>query len=561
MAGILDGAIAAADLPGAPPPQPASTSPPIVEWAMPLATNRDAVRAELQLRLAWARDRGHSYDLAVWQLLVGLPEEGLETLRAHLAAGSGAPAHWSEHRPELAVVAGDWERAEQEARIALGRATDRLVPGYKPYVRTLYALIAGTTDAARAQLEELRGYVAGRARLRSGHPASVTEIVEGLLEESAERVASGLDALLAWHLRRARARSEIFNSSRAVVSLEAVVVLLLAHRLGLAAAVAPAYRHASLPLLATHLQEWDGEPLPRSLRLTIQTDLVAGPWLRLKGLDIGDPPPVAAERRPSATRRRRVRAEVGEQAVRESLRERVRARRGSAWQLASWALMLGDPGRGRTFLTEAAAAARHDWERSVPRRGTIHGLGRRPSLPNQNAVREHFALALVLGDDASLRRTSDLLRAWDETAGLERPYAHSAGYLDLIRHLLEPRPSGPTRGDAEQVAGPLASLRVACAGLVDRDTRLVGRGLGGILREHADALERRTSPDAPVCAPAIHVAVAAERLGIDFEVDGAVREYEVPIVVPELGHEAGRLACDLLGAALWRPDERRPKPA
>jgi hypothetical protein len=523
----------------------------------PAPTDPDLVRAELELRLAWARDHGAAYDAAVWQLLLGRAEDGLEALRSHVAA---ADAEWGRAHappPEWAVVAGDWERAKKAARVALGEPTERLVPGYRPYVRALYALTAGLTEDAAAHVRELREYVEGRTRLPSGHPADIADVAAGLLETSPASVTRGTNALLDWHVRRSRARSDVFNSARAFVCLEAIVVLLLAHRLGLAVEVAPEHRRASLPLLVTYLREWRGEPLAAALKLALETDLVAGPWLRLNGLKLPDPSPrPPSGRRSAPARPRRLTATVDAEIVRESLRERVRNRQGSAWQLASWALMLGDPNAGRAQLAEEAAAAQRRWQESVPLQGSLVGLLRRPAaVPNHNYLREHFALALVLGDDAGLRRTMELLRAWDETAALGSPYGHFSGYLDLIRHLLDRAHARPTRAAAEEVGGPLPSMRVVCVALAEGDTALLGRGLNGMLAEHARALERTTSPDPPVCAPAVHVAAAADRLRMPFAVAPELRRHEVPIVVSVRGRTVGRLACDLLGSALWRAGE------
>jgi hypothetical protein len=138
---------------------------------------------------------------------------------------------------------------------------------------------------------------------------------------------------------------------------------------------------------------------------------------------------------------------------------------------------------------------------------------------------------------------------WDSTPAAGTPYAHASGYLDLIRHLLEPGRVEPTRADAERVFGGPPSLRVACTGLVEQDGTLVADGLRAMLREHAATLERRTSPPAPVCAPAVHVAAAAQRLGLAVDLDDDSRRYDVPVSLPD-GRFA-RLPCDLLGTELW----------
>src|SRR5687768_10966577 len=98
----------------------------------------------------------------------------------------------------------------------------------------MLALMAGDDGRARSHQVDLDGFVGSHDKLRGGQPSQVADIPRGLLARDAIRVTAGLEALLAWHLRRARARSEIFNSSRGVISLEAIVALLLAHKRGLA---------------------------------------------------------------------------------------------------------------------------------------------------------------------------------------------------------------------------------------------------------------------------------------------------------------------------------------
>ena len=225
----------------------------------------------------------------------------------------------------------------------------------------------------------------------------------------------------------------------------------------------------------------------------------------------------------------------------------------SPWQLASWCLLLGDAAAGRRRLIAAAAEARREWESSAPDSHRLARLlGREQALPNANFLREHFALALVVGDEAAVRDTSGLLREWDARLRLGDPYVHASGYLDVIRHLIASDRAPPSRGRAEEVAGPLRNLRVACIGLVERDVTLLEGALQGLLEEHADLLERKTSVDPPVCVLAVHVAAAADRLGIGVAVKAEAREYDVPIVLRERGGAIGRLRCDMLGTALWR---------
>lgn len=529
------------------------------------AEAHEVLDAELRAR----RDHGPaSLDKAVWHLLCGEPDQGLEAIRRHLAVVPETRESWH-RRAELAVVASDWELASTEARLFLRDFADRYVPGYREYSRAVLALIAGDEGEAAAQVNQLVGYVATHQRFRSGEPAKVVGIPAGLLSLDTARVAAGIEALLDWHLHRARARSEVFNSSRGVVCLDAVVALLLAHRRGLSVPVAATYRAARLPLLAIHLHEWQGEPLARNLPLELQADLVAGPWLRVQGIAITDPPPPRqlARRR---TERRLGSSEVDEAIVREYLHRREQAAEGSAWQLASWALMLGDPDRGRGHLRSAAERARQSWQATAPQPSMVmRWLRQSQALPNHNYVRSHFALALALGEEDALRETSRLLQAWmaavsneDARRGSQPAppslarYAHASGYLDLLCDLLDLATHRPMEDEAEHVGGLLPSIRVACIALVERDRVVFEHGLNGMLAEHAQTLERRTSPPPPVCESAVHLAVAAHRLGLAFTANERYRCYPVPIVVrDEPGGSGrgrlGRLPCDLLGTELW----------
>ena len=193
--------------------------------------------------------------------------------------------------------------------------------------------------------------------------------------------------------------------------------------------------------------------------------------------------------------------------------------------------MLGDTPGGRAHLEAAAADARRRWQ----------------ALPNPNVVREHFALALVLGNEAGLRESIPTMQAWLRTQeGRSWPvYGHAEGYLDLICDLVSGGDrSRPSRAAVEQVIGPLSSTRVAAIALAERDDALLREGLEAMLVEHAKTLERKTSPPPPVCAPAVHVAAAARRLGIPVKVDEQFASWPVPV-------EGARLPCDLLGRALW----------
>jgi hypothetical protein len=185
--------------------------------------------------------------------------------------------------PRWAVVSGEFDSAARAAGDLLRLPSDDFVSGYREYIRTLYAIIADDGEAARKSLDELRAV--GHSR-RGGAPAGAIEVLSGLVDRSSEATAAGVAALLAQHLRRARARSEIFNSARAVISLDAVVALLLAHRRGFGVNVPEPYRAAAVPLLVLHVDEWRGEPLPHALPLRLQADLVAGDWLRIHGLSL-----------------------------------------------------------------------------------------------------------------------------------------------------------------------------------------------------------------------------------------------------------------------------------
>ena len=69
------------------------------------------------------------------------------------------------------------------------------------------------------------------------------------------------------------------------------------------------------------------------------------------------------------------------------------------------------------------------------------------------------------------------------------------------------------------MSGGPPSSRVAAIGLVDRDPSAVRKGLDGVLAEHAGQLEGKGSPPAAVSEPAVHLAVAATRLGVPVDVD------------------------------------------
>ena len=521
----------------------------------------ELVRAELEAR----RERVESpFDSAVWHLLTGEPDAGLDILRRHLAELPVEDASRS-RRAELAVLVGDWELAAHEAAAAIADSLARYVVGYREYVLAMLHLIAGDETATLMAAEELERVVGTRDKLRSGQPALVTAIPRGLFERDADRVSAGVGALLGWHLRKARARSDIFNSARGAVCLDVVVALLVAHRRELSVGVEAKYRAASVPLLVLHLVEWQGDPLPRGLKASVETDLVAGAWLRAQGLELGDPPAPSTKPRSKSRPRRRA-VDAGEDFVRQSLRLLLRDGRGTPWQLASWALLLGDAEGGRSHLKAAAADAQRAWRESTPPQSRgMRRLWRVSDVPNHNLVREHFALALAIADENAVEETSELLAAWGDAMdddmrrrGLppraEGRFGHASGYLDLFGALVGRRRPELSRVDAEQITGPAASVRVACVGLVERDARLVATALGDMLDAHAGALERTSSPPPPVHEPSVHVAVVARRLGIEVDVDERFASHLVPVEITNLpGHEGrvGRLPCDLLGRPLW----------
>jgi hypothetical protein len=238
----------------------------------------ELLRQELDRRLDWTRSHGHLRQLAVWQLVCGRAVEGLETLRSLARDAPDLDPRW-------ALAAGDYARAERDAAELLHDSSRRYVPGYREYIEAVYALIAGDADAARRSVAELTARVETTKRLPHV-PAGAVSLLGGLLDESAGELTRGLDSLLAWHVRRARARSEIFNSADAVVSVDAVMTLLLAHRRGIALRVDQRYRRASLPILVVHVEEWRGEPIAPQTMLRGTVDLVAGEWLRLQGVDV-----------------------------------------------------------------------------------------------------------------------------------------------------------------------------------------------------------------------------------------------------------------------------------
>jgi hypothetical protein len=486
------------------------------------------IEAEFRQRVEHARS---SHDRPVWMLMLGDPDGGLAAIGDVLADRS---MEGGRGRAELAMVAGDWDVAAREARAALESYVPTLLPDFGHYTASLLALVSGDEAAARASLERLEAAVGRKSKLRSGHPAAVTGIPHGLIARDAAELTRAIDALLAWHLRRARAGSEIFNSAQAMISLEAVAALLLAQRRGLSVPIDPAYRTARLPILLVHVSEWRGAPLPRSLELSVTTDLVASAWLSRHGIAL-EPPHAPL----SKTRERRASSrpsgDVDPEVVRRSLAERE-TRGGTPWQLASWALMQGDAQRARGHLWSAAEALGRSW--------------RAGGGANHNEVRAHFALALVVGDEAAIRETTAVLQRWMGTPAAGPRYSHAAGYIDVVCDLVAGTPVGAT---AEQVGGP-GSTRVAALAVAARDEVLLGRGIDEMLSDHARTLERKMSPPAPVSDVAATIAAAARRLGMEVRDGERYAHHAVPIELRNVaGFEGkvGRLECDLLGRALW----------
>jgi hypothetical protein len=519
------------------------------------------VEAELTLR------RDHAPSLlarAIWELVLGDVDTSLATLREQVAELTRERTGGF-HGAVLPLIVGDDATAADEARRELAQPSEQWVPGWRQYRASMLALIAGDDAAAVEQIAELELFAETRERLSSGPPTSVAKVPAGILTADADRVSSGLDDYLGWHLRSARSRSDRFNSDRGVISLDAVAWVLIAQRRGTTVRVDTRYRRAEVPLLAVHLTEWQGQPVDRGARLFLETDLVATPWLAARGLRLPDMPVAAGPRggrrmpRPPSV----AMPKLEPYAVAEHVRELLDGGRDSAWQLMSWALMLGDPARARAELRKALANARREWELSTPASGgLLRRLWRSQDLPNPNHVREHFALALVAADEQGEREAHAILRDWmDATEADARrrgmtfaghPYGHASGYLDFIADLLAPgaRPRAPV----DTVIGPMPTARTACVALLTRDAEMLRRALDEALAEHARTLERRTSPPPPLCRPAIEFAAAARRLGIAVDTDPRYAAHPVPIIIrdpPDSAGAVGRLPCDLMGQAIF----------
>lgn len=521
------------------------------------------LEAELRLR----QDRTPSRaGRAVWQLALGDPQGGLQTLREHYADPRDGP-EGGYQQPALALLIGEAEAAARDARAELDQPTERWVPGWRQFRSSMLALIAGDDERAAREVGELDAFAATHPRLPSGPPSTVVKVPAGILAGDADQVSEGLDALLDWHLRSARSQSDKFNSERGVICLDAIVALLLAHRRGLDVGVDARYRRAELPLLAVYLTEWQGQPVDHRTKLSLEADLVAAPWLSEHGVQLPDLQTATGVRggRRASKPASLGKAELDPSVVAEHLRKLVDGGRGSVWQLVSWALMIGEPETARDHLRAGLAEARRAWEQTRPQQGGfLRRIRRSEELPNANFVREHFALALAAGDEAAVRETSGILRSWMDAVeedGRRRgqpvvghPYGHAAGYLDLLADLLHPGGTANLRAPVETVWAGFPTVRSACVALVRRDSTLLERALNDSLAEHARTLERRTSPPPPLHAPALHIAAAARRLGISFETDARYAAYPVPIIIsdpPGSPGVMGRLPCDLMGSALF----------
>lgn len=486
-------------------------------------------QAELRARRANAVS---AFERNVWTLLLEDGDVDPAAIASDVTAGDDPTPDWN--RAALALLSADRALATETAGAALGNV-DRYVPGYRDFVGALLGLTAGDEPAATSHATRLDAFAATHDKLRSGQPATVAAIPRGLLERDPQAVRDGVDALLTWHARRARARSEIFNSARAMVCVDAVAALVLAHERGITVDVAAAHRAATVPLLVVLVEEWDGKPVSRDTQMRLTADLVAGPLLRRVGVPI-EPSPrrqVVGKQQQRPKSRARPTDAPAEAAI-DAVRQRFEHGRGTPWQLASWALMIGDVEHGRRALRAGAVAARQLWMSVDP--------------PNHNHVREHLALALVTGDEGAVTETGAALDAWMRSVETsQQRYAHANGYLDLVSHVVTGR-AAPTREHALVVGELLPGTRVAGTGLVERDASLFAEGIDTMLADHAHALERRTSPPPAVCEPVACLLVAGRRVGLRPEIADGYRRHPVPVdIVAASGgaRTTGRLDADL----------------
>jgi hypothetical protein len=97
-------------------------------------------------------------------------------------------------------------------------------------------------------------------------------------------------------------------------------------------------------------------------------------------------------------------------------------------------------------------------------------------------------------------------------------------------------------------------LHAACIGLERGDADIVQQALDVALEQHAAALERRTSPPAPISLEALQVAAIARRRGLEVRAPQRFAAYPVPIVIrqgPGDRGRIGRLDTDLMGRPLF----------
>jgi hypothetical protein len=496
---------------------------------------------------------------ATWQLVLGEVDDSLETLRT-ADRETAADREAGDRVDVLGLLVGDRDGARRRAAAALDRSRTAWAAGWRQYQSAMLSLTAGRDELAGDHVRELEEYAATHDRIPSGPPTSVAGIPAGILAADAGRASAGLDAYLAWHLRSARARSIHFNSTTGVVCLDAIVALLIARGRGLTLTVDPRYRRASVPILAIMINEWDGRPLDRMAQLSLETDLVAGAWLAPLGLDLGPLPPSGTATSRERRRPARRATDVEPEAVVDFLRQEIARGHGSRWQLASWSMMVGDHVGARDYLQEAIAQARRAWTTTQPNAGGIlRHLLRSQEVANPSLVREHFGLALAAGDQRGLEEAGRLLRAWMDAVEederrqgrtLHPAYGHVAGYLDYIADMLGPK--GP-RAAADRVSSLPRYLHAACIGLERRDASLIEGAIDTCLEEHARELERKTSPPAPLCLPAIQLAAAADRARIPVTINAKWAVHPVPISLregPGSTVRVGRLPTDLMGRAV-----------
>ena len=542
---------------------------------------------------------GYWEDVGWWSLRLGEPDEAWPAFRRSLEWYLRWLDYLGTAGPPLRRRASDWmivierailwgDREAEAAVLAIPVQTDdgslsrgRLVWG-RGWVEALRALALGEDDAAAAAAAILESVSDDFHRAHQGYPRC-GPAVRAILESDSECLRVELDAICAQHVVFAT-RGNMRLSERALQCIPATCLAILARRRGIPADVDERYHAVRLKLPVTVIEEWQGEPVGRQI---VEGTFDIVPRVLLPDVP-GRPPhrppspvppmsvsvaieqPDRPRERPTVTRRRR--PAVDEAIVRESLRRRELAG-GSVWQLASWALMLGDPVRARMHLVRGASEAERAW------RGSVGFRDDDPAVPaelrgftNHNYLRTHFALALVVGDEGALAETARQMNEWDRALLRVHPSSPIrigvTAYLDLIRDLLTPRadrPDGPDEATLARTASRLRGfyqhLPYTCVALVERDPERLAKGLAGILAEHAPRLRLKTAPPPPVCEEAVYLAGAGRRLGIPIRLGGRYRQYPVPILIrnlPEYVGQIGKLPCDLLGEPLWARGDTAP---